>query len=318
MATLAEKGEALRQQLGIAPGTPLHEIISRAENDLGLTAGAGRNLVERIDQCCAVLGVSGGEVRSDIGAAETGVVMGQVVMGQPVSPVVQPVAQAQLMVPAQGSVELPLGRYAATQLGNWKWKHGPHRNAPSYRGHNLREGGHWQCEGHSGYRGQMRPIGDSRRAVIAGRHPNALHVWEGPYGDHGRYENGSNEGTQRWMLLPEGVLRVDHIHWGWAARDSTDYDAGGFTYYFAPPRVLLDMFGAGGTAVQPPQPAHMQRFAEPPNNAAPFHPEGAPPSQLTFPHVGSRRAHLLPPFSPLPRRQLLLALLQADRRGVPV
>ena len=112
MATLAEKGEALRQQLGIAPGTPLHEIVSRAENDLGLTAGAGRNLVERIDQCCAVLypvGVS--EVRSDIGAAETGVVMGQVVMGQPVSPVVQPMAPVQPMVPAQGSVELPLGRY---------------------------------------------------------------------------------------------------------------------------------------------------------------------------------------------------------------
>ena len=139
MATLAEKGEALRQQLGIAPGTPLHEIVSKAENDLGLTAGK-RNLGERIDQCCNTLGVSGGELRSDIGAAETEVVvMGQVILGQPVQ------------------------------------------------------------------------------------------------------------------------------------------------------------------TMAAPQPAHMQGFAEPPNNAAPFHPEGAPPSQLTFPLVGSRRAH--PPHHPFTSSQ---------------
>ena len=156
MATLAEKGEALRQQLGIAPGTPLHEIVSKAENDLGLTAGK-RNLGERIDQCCNTLGVSGGELRSDIGAAETEVVvMGQVILGQPVSPVVPTItAPVQPMMPA---VATPVQTMAA------------------------------------------------------------------------------------------------------------------------------------------PQPAHMQGFAEPPNNAAPFHPEGAPPSQLTFPLLGSRRAH--PPHHP--------------------
>ena len=57
-ATLAEKAESLRQQIGCLPGTPLHEIVSKAENELGLTAG-GRNLVERIDQCCNELGISG-------------------------------------------------------------------------------------------------------------------------------------------------------------------------------------------------------------------------------------------------------------------
>ena len=24
-------------------------------------------------------------------------------------------------------------------------------------------------------------------------------MWEGPYGDHGVYEDGANEGTQRWI-----------------------------------------------------------------------------------------------------------------------
>ena len=179
------------------------------------------------------------------GEVVTGEVVGEVVSGGPVEGEVYgkvvPVEVAGEQPAAR--IDLPPGRYPATGLSQWKWGHKPHGSAGTYRAHNVREGGHWQCEGHPGYRGRMQPISEERRAVIAGRHQNALRVWEGPYGDKGMYENGSNEGTQRWMLLPEGVLRVDHIHWGWAARGSTDYEAGGYTYYFAPPQALLDMFG---------------------------------------------------------------------------
>ena len=179
------------------------------------------------------------------GEVVTGEVVGEVVSGGPVEGEVYgkvvPVEFAGEQPAAR--IDLPPGRYPATGLSQWKWGHKPHPSARTYRAHNVREGGHWQCEGHPGYRGRMQPISEERRAVIAGRHQNALRVWEGPYGDKGMYENGSNEGTQRWMLLPEGVLRVDHIHWGWAARGSTDYEAGGYTYYFAPPQALLDVFG---------------------------------------------------------------------------
>ena len=176
------------------------------------------------------------------GEVVTGEVVGEVVSGGPVEGEVYgkvvPVEVAGEQPAAR--IDLPPGRYPATGLSQWKWGHKPHGSAGTYRAHNVREGGHWQCEGHPGYRGQMQPVSEERRAVIAGRHQNALCVWEGPYSDKGMYENDANDGTQRWMLLPEGVLRVDHIHWGWAARGSTDYEAGGFTYYFAPPQPLLD------------------------------------------------------------------------------
>ena len=85
---IAEKGERLRQQLGYAPDTPLHEAVSKAEHDLGLTAEHGQNLVERMDACCSAVGI-GGAQGSSAKAAVPGVVTG-IVMVQPVS--AQPVA----------------------------------------------------------------------------------------------------------------------------------------------------------------------------------------------------------------------------------
>ena len=177
------------------------------------------------------------------GEVLTGEVLGEVVSGGPVEGEVYgkvvPVEVAGEQPAAR--IDLPPGRYPATGLSQWKWGHKPHPSARTYRAHNVREGGHWQCEGHPGYRGQMQPVSEERRAVIAGRHQNALRVWEGPYSDKGMYENDANDGTQRWMLLPAGLLRVDHAvdcSSGWP-----DYEADGYTYYFAPPQALLDAFG---------------------------------------------------------------------------
>ena len=142
------------------------------------------------------------------------------------------------VVEKQGD-DLPPGRYPATAHVRWTWGHRPHGYSGYYRALNVREGGHWECECYPGYRGQLRPVSDARRAVIAGRFPNALRVWEGPYRSH--HPSTFGHGTQRWMLLPTGLLRVDHAvdcSSGWP-----DYEADGYTYYFAPPQALLDAFG---------------------------------------------------------------------------
>ena len=135
--------------------------------------------------------------------------------------------------------DLPPGRYPATAHVRWTWAHRPHGYSGYYRALNVREGGHWECECYPGYRGRLRPVSDARRAVIAGRFQNALRVWEGPYRSH--HPSTFGHGTQRWMLLPTGLLRVDHAvdcSSGWP-----DYEADGYTYYFAPPQALLDAFG---------------------------------------------------------------------------
>ena len=137
------------------------------------------------------------------------------------------------------TVIMPPGRYPATAHVRWTWGHRPHGFSGFYCALNVREGGHWECEGYPGYRGQLRPVSDARRAVIAGRFPSALRVWEGPYRSH--HPSTFGHGTQRWMLLPTGLLRVDHAvdcSSGWP-----DYEADGYTYYFAPPQALLDGFG---------------------------------------------------------------------------
>ena len=137
------------------------------------------------------------------------------------------------------TVIMPPGRYPATAHVRWTWGHRPHGFSGFYCALNVREGGHWECEGYPGYRGQLRPVSDARRAVIAGRFQNALRVWEGPY--HSSHPSTFGNGTQRWMLLPAGLLRVDHAvdcSSGWP-----DYEADGYTYYFAPPQALLDGFG---------------------------------------------------------------------------
>ena len=137
------------------------------------------------------------------------------------------------------TVIMPPGRYPATAHVRWTWGHRPHGFSGFYCALNVREGGHWECEGYPGYRGQLRPVSDARRAVIAGRFQNALRVWEGPY--HSSHPSTFGHGTQRWMLLPTGLLRVDHAvdcSSGWP-----DYEADGYTYYFAPPQALLDGFG---------------------------------------------------------------------------
>ena len=123
-------------------------------------------------------------------------------------------------------VGLPPGRYPATAHVRWTWAHRPHGYSGYYRALNVREGGHWECECYPGYRGQLRPVSDARRAVIAGRFQNALRVWEGPYRSH--HPSTFGHGTQRWMLLPTGLLRVDHAvdcSSGWP-----DYEADGYTY----------------------------------------------------------------------------------------
>ena len=257
MATLVEKGEALRQQLGIAPGTPLHEIVSKAENDLGLTAGK-RNLGERIDQCCNTLGVSGGELRSDIGAAETEVVvMGQVILGQPVSPV----------VPMQPVVD---GTYD-----------GPER-----------------------LRYVVAATADA--GVVSAR------VFQGDRDTNIVFEMRRSAGTPAvWDgVLPRRVYGGAQIRWefepGFGAFTSSARGKPARRFVKQPITAPVQpMMPAVATPVQTmaaPQPAHMQGFAEPPNNAAPFHPEGAPPSQLTFPLLGSRRAHT-PPHHPFTSSQ---------------
>ena len=136
-------------------------------------------------------------------------------------------------------VDLPPSRYPATAHVRWTWGHRPHGFSGFYRALNVRKGGHWECEGYPGYRGQMRPVSEERRAVIAGRFQNALRVWEGPY--HSSHPSTPGNGIQRWMLLPAGLLRVDHAvdcSSGWP-----DYEADGYTFYFAPPQALLDAFG---------------------------------------------------------------------------
>ena len=116
----------------------------------------------------------------------------------------------EVVEPVREMQGLPPGRYEACRLSEWKWEHRRHGSAHSYGAHTVRNGGHWQCEHHRGYRGQVQPIDEARRQLIAANFPHAIRVWEGPYGDHGQYEHGANEGMQRWMLMADGVIRVDH------------------------------------------------------------------------------------------------------------
>lgn len=114
---IAEKGERLRQQLGYAPDTPLHEVVSKAEHDLGLTAEHGQNLVQRMDACCSAVGI-GGAQGSSAKAAVPGVVTG-IVMVQPVS--AQPVASVapvqDMMSVAEEMVEPHVPRVDGTYHG---------------------------------------------------------------------------------------------------------------------------------------------------------------------------------------------------------
>ena len=55
---VAEKGEILRTQLGMAAGMPLIDIVAQAEADLGLAEEKSLNMVQRMDRCLGALGVA--------------------------------------------------------------------------------------------------------------------------------------------------------------------------------------------------------------------------------------------------------------------
>lgn len=61
MSTLIEKTAMLRTELGYTNKSdmPMVEFVSLVEMDLGLEAG-GLSLVQRVNQCCAAVGLSGG------------------------------------------------------------------------------------------------------------------------------------------------------------------------------------------------------------------------------------------------------------------
>ena len=101
MATLAQKAEIIRAQLGMSPGAPFVEVINSAIGELGLQDETAplKSLVEKADLCIAKLGAS-----SNTGAAgiPMAVVVGEVVeQGMPVTQPIQPVQAAPPAVPTR-------------------------------------------------------------------------------------------------------------------------------------------------------------------------------------------------------------------------
>ena len=56
MATLAEKVENLRSQLGLAEGMPMVQTVDAACEQLGVEGEVGRSLVDRANRCYVLLG----------------------------------------------------------------------------------------------------------------------------------------------------------------------------------------------------------------------------------------------------------------------
>jgi len=94
--SLAEKAEAIRTQLGLKPGLPIHDIVLQAVDQLGIS-GVGLNLAQKVDACFAAVSSPPSEpagappvVQGTLLAAAEGVATGTAVVAhaspQPVAP----------------------------------------------------------------------------------------------------------------------------------------------------------------------------------------------------------------------------------------
>eukprot|EP00966_Prymnesium_polylepis_P089454 2070996-Prymnesium_polylepis.1 len=103
MATLSDKAATLSQQLGFEPGLAIVEVLSRAVEQLGLSAEAkGLHLVDQADLCMRTLGV---------GVSSTAVVTAEVVpMAVAIAEIapipVQPAVAKIAPIPAQPAAAL--------------------------------------------------------------------------------------------------------------------------------------------------------------------------------------------------------------------
>ena len=95
---LAEKGEILRTQLGMAAGMPLIDIVAQAEADLGLAEEKSLNMVQRMDRCLGALGVAP-TVPTAIQMAAVPMVAAQPMMPVPMGMVVEAVVMERVDEP---------------------------------------------------------------------------------------------------------------------------------------------------------------------------------------------------------------------------
>lgn len=92
---LVNKAELLRVQLGIEPGTPIHQIVKSALAELGLEKQYGScTLVEQVDIALQTLGVGSQEPPMAIAMGEVVAYHGATSSAQIVPVIAQPVAQA--------------------------------------------------------------------------------------------------------------------------------------------------------------------------------------------------------------------------------
>jgi len=107
MPTLAENAELLRVQLGIKAGLPLHEIISLASVQLGISSDENSSLAQQVDACLAALG--------NTAASSSNTPNVQVIQGIAIEPMAAPMPIADMMpLPPSGKWQ---GRFTSRLVG---------------------------------------------------------------------------------------------------------------------------------------------------------------------------------------------------------